>query len=257
VEPRLGTPSFTCPHCGTLAYQAWFRIHLELLDANNAPGFPDTDTLQKLEADATLREAEKASLREHYARIQSRALFISAGQAVDGLHLLLPNLNINRCFGCSNVSVWLADHLVEPRPRAELQAAPETPEDVGVAFDEAAKVVDASPPAAAALLRLAIQKLIMVLGGSGKNLSADVATLGKKGLDVRIQRALESLRVIGSDAAQPGHIDMRDDRASAMRLFQLVNLMVNTMITQPRLVDAVLSGADSLKRAALVRVHGE
>jgi hypothetical protein len=240
-----------------LAYQAWFKAHLELLDTARAPRFPDAALIKSIENDTGQSKEERAQSRDHYARVQSRALFISTSQSVDGLHLEIPNLHLNRCFGCSSVSVWIADALVAPAAAGSVQAAADVPEDVRVVFDEAAKVIDSSPAAAAALLRLALQKLLVALGGAGKSTSIDAAALSKKGLDLRIQRAMEGLRVIGGDAVQPGHISLQDDRTVALRLFQLINLIVNTMITQPRLIEAVLAGANSLKEAALLSAQGD
>jgi hypothetical protein len=238
-----------------LAYQAWFKPHLELLDSARAPTFPSAPAGRGIDSEP--HRDDRPASRDPNARTPSRGLFVASGPEAPGLHLQVPNLHLNRCFACSSVSVWLADALIVPAAPANVQAATDVPDEVRALFDEAAKVVDASPPAAAALLRLALQKLLVVLGGSGKNLSLDVSSLGKKGLDTRIQRAMEGLRVIGGDAVPPGHIHIQDDRAVAMRLFQLVNLIVNTMITQPRLIDAVMSSANSLKEAALLRAQGE
>jgi hypothetical protein len=97
--------------------------------------------------------------------------------------------------------------------------------------------LDASPRGAAALLRVAIQKLCKELGETGENTNADIAALVRKGLDPRIQKALDVLRVVGNNSVHPGQIDMRDDRSTAEALFGLVNLIVEKMITEPKHVD--------------------
>jgi hypothetical protein len=90
---------------------------------------------------------------------------------------------------------------------------------------------------AAALLRLAIQKLCKHLGEKGKNIDNDIGALVEKGLDGRIQKALDIVRVIGNNAVHPGQIDLRDDRATAEELFDLVNLIAETMINQPKHIE--------------------
>lgn len=58
--------------------------------------------------------------------------------------------------------------------------------------------------------------------------------LVNKGLKVEIQQSLDYLRVIGNNAVHPlGRIDV-DDYDTAFSLFELVNLVVDTMITSPR-----------------------
>ncbi len=113
------------------------------------------------------------------------------------------------------------------------------PEDVKADFNEARAIVQASPRAAAALLRLALQKLTIHLGGKGKNLNEDIKNLVKKGLPPKVERALDVVRVIGNNAVHPGKIDLRDDLDTAILLFELLNMIVDTMITQPRRVDEI------------------
>jgi hypothetical protein len=56
----------------------------------------------------------------------------------------------------------------------------------------------------------------------------------KNGLDGRIQKALDVVRVIGNKAVHPGQIDLRDDKATASKFFALVNLIVEATITSPK-----------------------
>ena len=84
------------------------------------------------------------------------------------------------------------------------------------------------------MLRLAIQKLCLELGQKGKNINEDIAALVKNGLDVKVQQALDIVRVIGNSAVHPGQIDIRDDLATAETLFKLVNLIVEKTISEPR-----------------------
>ncbi|NPB08238.1 MAG: DUF4145 domain-containing protein, partial [Aquificae bacterium] len=113
------------------------------------------------------------------------------------------------------------------------------PEDVKEDYEEARLVVEVSPRSAAALLRLALQKLMKHLGESGKNLNDDIANLVKKGLPEKIQKTLDAVRVIGNNAVHPGELDLRDDKETALALFDLLNMIVEVMITQPKKVNEI------------------
>jgi hypothetical protein len=77
------------------------------------------------------------------------------------------------------------------------------------------------------------------LGEKGKNLNDDIGGLVKRGLPQKIQKALDSVRVIGNNAVHPGQIDIKDDIQTAAALFELVNLIVDVMITQEKKVDEI------------------
>jgi Domain of unknown function (DUF4145) len=115
-------------------------------------------------------------------------------------------------------------------------------DDIRADFEEARTILDLSPRGAAALLRLCIQKLCNQLGKNGKDLNAEIASLVKDGLDAEIQRALDIVRVVGNEAVHPGTMDLKDDRETAAKLFELVNLIAYDRITRPKTVQALFSG---------------
>ena len=116
---------------------------------------------------------------------------------------------------------------------------PDLPKDIKADYEEARSISSTSPRGAAALLRLVIQRLCIELGEEGKDLNTDIANLVKKGLNEKVQKVLNSVRVIGNEAVNPGQMDLRDDAETARKLFDLVNLIVEMMITQPKRVDAI------------------
>jgi hypothetical protein len=113
------------------------------------------------------------------------------------------------------------------------------PEDIETDFEEARSIVNNSPRGAAALLRLCVQKLCINLGGKGKNINEDISILVKNGLPVKIQQALDIVRVIGNSAVHPGLIDIQDNQEIANKLFHLINLIAEVMISQPKEINKV------------------
>ena len=111
------------------------------------------------------------------------------------------------------------------------------PEDCAYDYREARDVFSRSPRAAAALLRLCIQKLMPYIGGDGKGINDDIAKLVRQGLPVKIQQSLDICRVVGNNAVHPGSIDLTDSPETAQALFQIINLTVEELITRPREVE--------------------
>ena len=151
----------------------------------------------------------------------------------------LYNTFVARCFNCKDISIWIYDKLVYPRRGEAPPANPDLPDEIRRDYDEASSILDLSPRGAAALIRLCIQKLCKELGQSGNNINADIKGLVEGGLDRRVQKALDAVRVIGNNAVHPGQIDLRDDRAIAESLFRLLNLVAEKMISEPKHVDEV------------------
>lgn len=161
------------------------------------------------------------------------------------------NMNLSRCFACKKIAVWVQDSLVYPPQKTGPEANPDLGADVLADYEEAQSILALSPRGAAALLRLAIQKLCKDLGESGKNLDSDIASLVKKGLSGIVQKSLDIVRVIGNEAVHPGTIDLRDNRDTALHLFKLVNLIAEQMISNPKHVDALYSALPPEKKAAI------
>jgi hypothetical protein len=130
------------------------------------------------------------------------------------------------------------------------------PDEIRADFNEAREIFFLSPRGAAALLRLAVQKLCAVLGESGKNINDDIASLVKKGLSVQIQEALDIVRVIGNEAVHPGQIDLNDDRATAASLFELVNLIIEERISEPKRRAEMYAKLPASKRDAIAKRDG-
>lgn len=230
IVPALGLDSFSCPHvnCGANAHQAWFRTYVESYQGESRPWLPDEEVLQGFRKN---KEMDSEVLGYFEKLAQGKVFFERHEKSVypDGQ---LVNINFSKCFSCKEISIWRADELIYPINELVVEPNEGMPADVKADFLEASEILDKSPRGAAALLRLCVQKLLMHLGEKGKNINDEIGNLVKKGLDQRIQQALDVVRVVGNSAVHPGQIDLRDDKTIATKLFGLVNVIVESQITQ-------------------------
>ena len=92
----------------------------------------------------------------------------------------------------------------------------------------------------------------LALGEKG-DLDASIANLVKKGLTIKIQQALDIVRVIGNNAVHPGQIDLKDNRDTALQLFNLINIIANVMISEPKEVEKLYQSLPKGAKDAIER----
>jgi len=149
----------------------------------------------------------------------------------------IVELHYCRCIHCKQYSLWHLEKMIYPSTGGVASPNNDLPEDVKADYEEASTILNQSPRGATALLRLAIQKLCIHLGQKGKNIKENIKNLVVKGLPVKVQQSLDIVRVIGNNAVHPGQIDLTDNVETASKLFVLINIIAEVMITQPKEVD--------------------
>ena len=130
---------------------------------------------------------------------------------------------------------------------------PDMPAPVKEDYLEARLIATDSPRAAAALLRLSVQKLLPLLGGNGKNIDDDIATLVAKGLDPQVKDALDICRVVGNHAVHPGAINVGDDPELVAQLFILINFIVAQTIERTNTLSALMAKLPQGTKDAIAR----
>lgn len=169
-------------------------------------------------------------------------------QYYSGSFIDLDDTWICFCAHCDRYSIWHEETMIYPDfsgielPNKDLE------KDVQTDYQEAASIINKSPRGAAALLRLAIQKLCIQLGEKGKDINTDIGNLVKKGLPVKVQESLDILRVIGNEAVHPGQLDLKDDIKTACSLFKLVNFIAEKMITERKEIEAIYNKLPESKK---------
>ena len=235
VAPAIDQIAFDCPHCHALARQFWFSVHADPLRADEKPVVATAETVNALTFD-DVEQDERDRKVKWAERMASGRPFLEVHRQFRNRDV--QNASISYCFNCNEMCLWVCDQLVWPRgaegSEPKLHAAPDVRRD----YEAASQTLEASPRGAAELLRVAIQKLCKELGGSGESPKDDLASFVHEDVDARVQKVLEAMRIIESNAVRPAEIGVGDNRATAETL-SVVNLICEKMIMEPRHLQAL------------------
>jgi hypothetical protein len=252
TEPIFGAAAFACPHCGAFANQRWLQLHASG-GGNDPPLVLNAESARKdVAAEENLRPDAKAKILAEIDHID-RGHPIVTGRAEYVSVRPVYNLVLSRCFSCDDIAVWVHERVLYPKAQEGPPANEDMPGDVHEDYVEASRILSLSPRGACALLRLALQKLCVHLGGKGKKIDDDIATLVKAGLSPVIQQALDAIRVIGNEAVHPGTLDLRDDVPTATQLFGAINVVVEQMISHPKHIATLYQKLPPAKIAVIER----
>ena len=161
------------------------------------------------------------------------------------------NVDYCVCAHCHRWSYWYSGKMVVPSASPMPPPHDDMPTECSTDYSEAREIVAASPRAAAALLRLALQKLMPALGEKGENINDDIGSLVTKGLPVQIQQALDFCRVVGNNAVHPGAIKLNDTPEVAHNLFVMINFIVEDRISRPKHVESLYAKLPEGARKAI------
>nr|WP_309099080.1 DUF4145 domain-containing protein [Fredinandcohnia onubensis] len=166
-------------------------------------------------------------------------------------HQLHGDLEISICGHCREKTLWFNEKMLYPDKTIAPPPHDDLPEDLLDDYTEASSILTKSPRGAAALLRLTLQKLMVVLGEQGKDINKDIGSLVSKGLHPQVQQALDIVRVIGNESVHPGQLDLKDDFETALQLFDLVNFIVEDRISRPRAIADLFNKLPEGKRKGI------
>ncbi len=250
--PLITKTAFNCPHCGAYTTQYWYKLFASSYsEEHRMPTIPSEGLIDTIRNDSNIPDERKESIIVWFKKMLSGKPFIEKSDTSPYSPPILNNCNISKCYNCKEITVWVHDKIVYPSEKIDIQPNEDLPELVRQLFDEARSIVTDSPKGAAALLRLCIQHLCIELGESGKKLDSDIANLVAKGLNPVVQQALDVVRVIGNESVHPGEIDLNDQKETAIKLFGLVNLIAEQMISHPKHVKELYSELPGKKREGI------
>ncbi len=142
-----------------------------------------------------------------------------------------------QCLSCGARSYWIDAQMAWPSPTLGVPASPDLPPELRPLYDEARAVAPISARAAAALLRLLVDRLLSSLGATAPTVDGRVAELAEGGhLAAQAVEGLAAVRVCGDAALAAGQIDSDgdDDAGVVLLLCLLVNSIVETTLTLRR-----------------------
>ncbi len=195
--PVLGKGEYHCPHCNVYAEQHY--AHLQTL--NN---FQWTSVVDG---------------RSHFKELLSREWVVT------------------KCARCGDIAMWLGTSMIFPRKVIVAPPNEDLADEIKGDYMEAAHVLSESPRAAAAILRLALQKLCKQLNEKGENINDDIKSLVTKGLNPLVQKSLDALRITGNNAVHPGEINLEEEPDRVIKLFELINFIATKMISEPKEIE--------------------
>lgn len=187
--PSITVTAFDCPHCGAFTTQHWYKLHADRIgEKERIPSIPDAETRDRIAKWRELELQQKERLLDSIDKILAGLVVLDRNQSGAYVYNDVGNLHLSECYNCKKIAVWVHGSLVFPSQRAGVAPNVDLPQEITVDFEEARAIVDNSARGAAALIRLAIQKLCAHLGEKGKNIDHDIASLVSKGLNPLVQK---------------------------------------------------------------------
>lgn len=215
IPPNFKGESFTCPHCGAFSQMIW-----ESLLYNCPKGGCYISDFWHVTC---------ASCKQPHIWMKTNNYINEIGESYPSGTIIYPD----------------ATGIAPP--------SEDMPEDVKKDYLEAANIYQKSPRGAVALLRLGLQKLCIHLGGKGKNINDDLATLAKDELiSKKLIKSADIIRIVGNNAVHPGTISDGDFDDVSFKLFTLINMIVQQGITEPKEVDNMFGSLPEGPRQAAV-----
>lgn len=210
--PTIGKGEFHCPHCNVYAKQFYGHMH-------------------------AISTYSWSSIVDQFSRFDDS---------------LPKEWIVTKCQHCAEISLWRDGKMLYPKKILPSPPNIDLSDEIKSDYLEAAQIFGDSPRAAAALLRLSLQKLCMQLGEKGENINTDIKNLVAKGLNSLVQKSLDALRITGNNAVHPGEINLSEEPERVLKLFDLINFIADKMITEPKEIESFY---DSLPPGAIEAVE--
>lgn len=249
--PSINKKSFSCPVCLAHTGQDWYKVFGEKLHGDDIPYIFDvkhiSEIFERIEKRPKVTKAEiedtKRVLEPVQKSAQKRLPNLSASAITSYQIHEASNIFFSKCHVCHETCVWVFDRIICPTSNQGISKPEDLPSEAEAVFNEAASIIDLSPRASAALLRLCIEKICkkicveMGLYKEKMDIDSMIQALYKNGLSPNLVKALDIVRVHGNKAVHDGEIVLTDTKEDAVRLFGIVDNICLQMITVRKSLD--------------------
>lgn len=167
------------------------------------------------------------------------------------------------CIRCREYSLWRYKQseygiydtfMIYPQKLTAPIADDDMPDGVKELYNEARAISALSPRAAAALLRVSLEKLTEHLGENTGDLNTRIGNLKKQGLPAKVIQSLDIVRITANEGgSHAGEIDLtgKDNSEIVSRLFKLVNFIVEKTITDSKEIENMFCALPENKREGI------
>ena len=158
------------------------------------------------------------------------------------------------CISCNEVFILRNKQIIYPKNVQNNVDSPcqDLSEEVKNDYIEASDILNLSPRGSCAILRLCIEKICDTCKAKGNSLDKKIGWLVQnQGLRSDIQKALDTVRVIGNEAVHPGVLDLKDDLPTAQQLFVLVNFVADELLTKRKILKEMYKRIPKEKKKAI------
>lgn len=209
IPPKFNEKAFNCPYCGVYAHQEWF----------SGVGY--------------------GNLARQYM-----------GDIVDvvGIKGKLDGMSVSVCSHCDNKVLWLNENILLPRNLPVPPPPENTPLEVKRIYIEAGMVLNDSPRASGALIRLALELLLQNINKNKLSLNENINKLMESGITQQLIKAVSILRINGNDIMHTGVIKILENKDDVVYLFELFNMIVEELIEEPKKLNEIYNKIPESKR---------
>lgn len=195
VLPEYNKSAYTCPTCQFNAQVKWITVGYS--HPNNTP-------------------------------------IIYERSAVENSNLKSKLIIFSKCTNCGSHHFWEENKLVYPGFSPAPEPNEDMPEDIRADYLEAAAIAQSSPRGAAALLRLALQKLLSLYSEKRDINKAIGDLVERRIINATTQKAMDALRIVGNEAVHPAELNLSEDPQRVLGLFNLLNIICRQILTDSK-----------------------
>jgi hypothetical protein len=224
TSPSFYRDAFNCTRCGVLVPQEWYRVHQPSNKTENEP------TLTKINVNQVRAIGGGGDF-------SPGSLTGQGGGGISQRYHSPWDLCVSICLRCGLYTIWENQNILYPFETELPEPHEDMPVDAAGIYHEAVNVFKHSPRAAAALLRLAIEAMIPMLEEydiKEAKINTMIGELVKKDIPEHVQQGLDAIRIYGNEGIHPSEIVLNDDGETVMFLFELINIMVEELITRKK-----------------------